>query len=79
MMAGAHLGNGNIDLELLYHNDSRELLAKEDRAHKRYLTQQRRQKRLKAQISQKKPLVSKGSRGTSGAYTKAATAARHIA
>eukprot|EP00438_Fugacium_kawagutii_P009808 Skav220334 [mRNA] locus=scaffold6168:36246:37419:+ [translate_table: standard] len=57
LMAGAHLGNGNIDLELLYHSDSWDTFAKEDRARKRYLDQKRKNS-LKMPISQK-PLVSK--------------------
>lgn len=74
MLAGAHLGNGHIDLKLLYHDDSMELSAKDDRAQRRHLTQERRKKCLKAQISQKKTL-SKRNRNTafsSGAWTEAA-------
>ena len=53
MMAGAHLGNGNIDLKLLYQDDSREFSAKDDRAQRRHLTQARRRKKcLKAQNAQ---------------------------
>ena len=76
MMAGAHLGNGYIDLKLLYHDDSRELSAKDDRAQRRYLTQERRKKAcLKAQISQKKTLSSQRSRKiafSSGVWKEAA-------
>ena len=83
MMAGAHLGNGYIDLKLLYHDDSRELSAKDDRAQRRYLTQEKRRKTclksLKAQsvaqISQKKTSSSQRGRNTafsSGAWKEAA-------
>eukprot|EP00438_Fugacium_kawagutii_P024963 Skav202651 [mRNA] locus=scaffold1228:20354:21262:+ [translate_table: standard] len=60
LMAGAHLGNGNIDLEFLCHNDSWDAFSKEDRAHRRHLNQQKRKNSSKAQIS-KRLLVSQGS------------------